>query len=159
MVPVPTSHIDYKEGVFIGYRWYESKKIEPLFPFGFGLSYTTFKYDDLKLSSNKLSGDEVLKVSFRITNTGKVAGAEVAQLYVQATQSSVTRPVKELKGFKKVMLKPGESVQVELSVCRQDLSLWDETSHNWKAEPGRFNVLIGASSVDVRLSGGFELLR
>jgi beta-glucosidase len=153
----PTSSIDYKEGVFVGYRWYESKKIEPLFPFGFGLSYTTFKYDDLKLSSTKLSGDDVLKVSFTITNTGKVAGAEVAQLYVQPTQSSVPRPVKELKGFKKVMLNPGESAQVELNVTRQDLSFWDETSHNWKAEPGQFNILVGSSSADVRLNGALQL--
>ena len=157
--PTPTSKVEYKEGVFVGYRWYESKKIEPLFPFGFGLSYTTFKYDDLKLSSTKLSGDDVLKVSFTITNTGKVAGAEVAQLYVQPTQSSVPRPVKELKGFKKVMLKPGESAQVELSVNRQDLSFWDETSHSWKAEPGKFNILVGSSSTDVRLSGEFELVK
>jgi len=155
----PEYRTEYKEGVFVGYRWYESKKIEPLFPFGFGLSYTTFKYDDLKLSSTKLSGDDVLKVSFTITNTGKVAGAEVVQLYVQATQSSVPRPVKELKGFKKVMLKPGESAQVELSVNRQDLSFWDETNHNWKAEPGQFNILVGASSADVRLSSGFELTK
>ena len=153
---VPTSKVEYKEGIFVGYRWYESRKIKPLFPFGFGLSYTSFQYDDLKLSSTELSGSDALKVSFTIANNGKVVGAEVAQLYIQAPQGGVPRPVKELKGFKKVMLKSGERTQVELSVSRQDLSFWDEAVHHWKAQPGQHKILIGASSADVRLQGVFE---
>ncbi len=148
-----TYKVDYKEGVFVGYRWYENKKIEPLFPFGFGLSYTTFKYDKLKLSSKTMKGDNELKVSFDITNTGKVAGAEIAQLYIQDVKSSVDRPIKELKGFDKVFFKPGETKTVTLTVTKKDLSFWNK---KWIAEPGEFKVIIGASSVDQKLKGSFE---
>jgi len=148
-----TYKVNYNEGVFAGYRWYEKKKIEPLFPFGFGLSYTTFKYDNLKLSSKIMKGEETLKVSFTITNSGKVAGAEVAQLYIQDVKSSIERPIKELKGFDKVFLKPGETKPVTLIINKKDLSFWNK---KWIAEPGEFNVIIGASSADPKLTGSFE---
>jgi beta-glucosidase len=153
------ARVEYKEDVFMGYRWYEAKKIAPLYPFGFGLSYTAFKYDALKLSAKTISGTDALKVSFTVANIGKVAGAEIAQLYVQDTHSRVARPVKELKGFKKVMLQPGETSQIELSIDRKDLSYWDESGHGWKAEPGTFAILIGSSSADIRLQGVFELVK
>ena len=148
--------VEYKEGVFVGYRWYEHQKIEPLYPFGFGLSYTTFGYDQLKLSANQLKGTDALKVSFRLTNKGSREGAETAQLYVRDVESSVERPVKELKGFQKVMLKPGETKTVELTLSKKDLSFWDEKTHAWKAEDGAFEILVGSSSVNLPLKASFN---
>lgn len=152
----PIYDINYKEGVFVGYRWYESKNIEPLYPFGYGLSYTTFDYSDLKLSKKELSKGETLKVKFVLENTGKVAGAEIAQLYIQDEQASVERPVKELKDFIKVELRPGEKVLVQLKISEEDLSFYDEKTSKWVAEPGKFNVMIGSSSKEILLKGSFE---
>jgi len=152
----PIYDINYKEGVFVGYRWYESKNIEPLYPFGYGLSYTTFGYSDLKLSKKELSKGETLKVKFVLENTGKVAGAEIAQLYIQDEQASVERPVKELKDFIKVELKPGEKVLVQLEISEEDLSFYDEKTSKWVAESGKFNVMIGSSSKEILLKGSFE---
>jgi len=146
----------YQEGIFVGYRWYEHEKIQPLFPFGYGLSYTTFKYSNLKLSAKNLAGDESLHLSFTIKNTGNVAGAEIAQLYLQDVKCSVARPIKELKGFKRVFLKPGESATVELAINRRDLAFWDVTSHGWKVDPGRFNILVGSSSTNMELEAAFS---
>ncbi len=149
--------INYKEGVFIGYRWYESKKIEPLYQFGFGLSYTTFKYSKLKVSKGSLKKGEKLKIEFTLKNTGRVAGAEVAQLYIHDVEATVPRPVKELKGFKKIFLKPGESKKVNLVLDEKNFSFWDINKHDWYAEPGDFNILIGSSSNDIRLSEKIKL--
>lgn len=146
----------YKEGIFVGYRWYEHQKIQPSFPFGYGLSYTTFKYSGLKLSAKRIPAGGSLIATFTLRNTGKVAGAEVAQLYVQDVKCSVERPVKELKGFKKVFLKPGESATVQLPLTEHDLAFWDVTTHDWKAEPGKFNVLVGPSSADTQLKASFD---
>lgn len=154
--PTANCTMTYQEGIFVGYRWYEHEKIQPLFPFGYGLSYTTFKYSDLKLSNKKPSGDGSLNVSFTIENTGKVAGSEIAQLYVQDEKCSVERPVKELKGFKRVFLKPGENATVELPINRKDLAFWDVITHAWKVEPGKFNILVGPSSAEMVLKGSFE---
>lgn len=148
-------HCEYKEGVFVGYRWYEHKKIEPLFPFGHGLSYTTFEYSNITLSSDTMKGDDTLRVTFGVTNTGNVAGKESSQLYIHDVEATVPRPPKELKGFDKVSLAPGESKTIELEVNKRALSFWDVESKDWKAEPGNFNVMIGASSTDIRLSAGF----
>ncbi|MEI7850927.1 MAG: glycoside hydrolase family 3 C-terminal domain-containing protein [Kiritimatiellales bacterium] len=142
----------YNEGIYVGYRWYEKKEIEPLFPFGFGLSYTTFKYSDMKLS-----GTDPVIVSVRVENTGSVEGAEVVQLYVQDVQASVDRPVKELKGFQKVNLKPGEAKTVSMRLTRADFSFWDEASKAWKAEPGEFTIRVGASSKNTPLSASYTL--
>jgi len=139
-------NVEYKEGVLVGYRWYETKKIEPLYAFGYGLSYTSFSFSDLKLSSKEVKGNEKIKVTFTVTNTGNTAGAEVAQLYVQDPEASVIRPVKELKGFEKVFLKKGESVQVAMELTPKDLAFYDVTSKNWRAEDGQFNILVGNAS-------------
>ncbi|MDZ7305317.1 MAG: glycoside hydrolase family 3 C-terminal domain-containing protein [candidate division KSB1 bacterium] len=148
----PINNIIYDEGVFVGYRWYESRKIEPLYPFGFGLSYSKFEYGNLKLSDETLKAGDQLVVEFEVRNTGKVAGAEIAQLYVQDLESSVPRPLKELKGFKKVFLKPGEGQRIRITLTQKDLAFWDVNKRGWLAEPGDFNILVGAASNDIRLA-------
>ncbi len=145
----------YPEGVFIGHRWFEQQKIEPLFPFGYGLSYTTFKYSNLKFSNQKFLKNSTFTVTATITNTGKVAGAEVAQLYLHDKKASVDRPAKELKGFYKVFLKPGQSKNISFTLNERDLSFWDINSNNWLAEAGEFTVLLGASSQSIHLEKSF----
>ncbi len=149
----PIHDVVYKEGVFVGYRWYESRKIEPLYAFGHGLSYTTFAYKDLRLSPAELAADGRLTVEFTITNTGRVAGAEVAQLYAGAVAPSLPRPAKELKGFSKVTLAPGESRTVRIRLTPQDLAFWDATTHGWRAETGEYRILVGGASDEVALEG------
>lgn len=144
----------YPEGVFIGYRWYEKQGIEPLFPFGHGLSYTSFEYSDLEISESNDAATAV-NVTATITNTGNRAGSEVVQLYLHDVEASVERPLKELKGFVKVRLEAGESSRIEIPLTRRDLSFWDVTTNDWKAEPGQFEVMLGASVLDIRLEGGF----
>ena len=143
----------YDEGVFIGYRWYSSKSIPVQYPFGHGLSYTTF---DVSGVSVKRAGDG-FKVSAAVKNTGSVPGAEVVQLYVSDVESSVERPVKELKGFEKVYLQPGESRKVQFALDRRALSFFDADSHAWVAEPGEFRALVGTSSEDIREEVPFRL--
>lgn len=136
----------YDEGIFIGYRWYSSKDIPVQYPFGFGLSYTTFELSDAKLSATAVKSGKDVTASVTVKNTGSVAGAEVVQLYVHDAESSVERPVRELKGFQKVYLEPGESARVSFTVKPEDLSFFDADSHSWVLEPGDFNILIGTSS-------------
>jgi beta-glucosidase len=154
---IPINNIEYKEGVFVGYRWYDSKKIEPLYPFGFGLSYTTFDYSDLKVVIDGEGQDQKVIVSFTIKNSGKVEGSEVAEVYVQDVKASVPRPVKELKGFQKVKLNPGDSKQVTIELKRNDFAFWDVKSHGWLVEPGKFKILVGKSSKDIVLDAEIEL--
>lgn len=149
--------INYKEGVFVGYRWYEDKKIEPLFHFGHGLSYTSFDYGKLSIDDKNLSKDGTFTATFTITNKGKVAGDEIAQVYIQDVKSSVKRPLKELKGFKRVSLNAGESKEVTLTLTKQDLSFWDVKSNGWVAEPGDFKILVGGSSANIKLTGNLTL--
>ena len=132
----------YKEDILVGYRWHDTKGIPALFPFGYGLSYTTFKYGKPTISGRT--------VSVAVTNSGKVAGKEVVQLYVGDDQASVLRPVKELKHFKKINLAPGETKTVEFTIKDDDLKFYDEASKNWKLEPGSFTLYIGSSSTDIR---------
>jgi beta-glucosidase len=153
----PVHDIVYNEGVFIGYRWYEHKKIEPLYHFGYGLSYTTFKYGKLELSAPEMKKGETLKVHFTVQNTGKKEGTEIAQMYISDVKASVERPEKELKDFIRVDLKPGEKKMVELEINQADLSFFDEASNTWVAEPGEFKVLIGAASNDIKLEKTFTL--
>ncbi|HEY1207575.1 MAG TPA: glycoside hydrolase family 3 C-terminal domain-containing protein [Bryobacteraceae bacterium] len=141
--------VEYAEGIYVGYRHFDKHNIEPLFPFGHGLSYTTFTYSDLKVSRHE--------VSLAVRNTGSREGAEVVQLYVGDRHSSVDRPVKELKGFRRVVLKPGESKTVRFSLDKSAISYYSTARHEWVAEPGTFEVLVGASSRDIRLSGKFAL--
>jgi len=148
--PDPYFDIRYKEGVFVGYRWYEYKKKPVNFPFGFGLSYTTFKISDIKVSPETITKDKPVTVSATVTNTGKVAGAEVVQLYVHDEKPSIIRPYRELKGFQKVILQPGESKTVTIPVDWKALAFWDAKTHDWLAEPGTFELLVGNSSQDVQ---------
>lgn len=145
----------YSEGIYVGYRWYEANDIRPQFPFGYGLSYTTFEYGQAKASSKTMGN--TLKIKVPVTNTGKVAGAEVVQLYIQDVEASVDRPVKELKGFEKVYLEPGDTKTVEFTIDRESLSFFDAERHEWVAEPGEFKALIAASSEDVRTVVSFVL--
>jgi beta-glucosidase len=146
----------FPEGVFMGYRWFEEKAIEPSFPFGFGLSYTTFKYSDLRLSTKRLKSGQGLQVSVNITNTGTRAGGEVVQLYVHDDEASVPRPIKELKEFSKVFLKPGQTQKVVFSLNERDLSFWDTANNRWYAEAGDFDILVAAASNDIRLKQRFS---
>ena len=153
----PVFDVNYKEGIFVGYRWYEHKKIEPLYPFGYGLSYTTFNYADLKVSPEKFNENNEVSVSFDIKNTGVVEGMETAQLYVQDMESSLPRPLKELKGFKKINLKPGESSTVEIKLSKKDFSFWNPATKDWFAEKGKFVIYVGSSSQDIKLKKEIEL--
>ncbi len=150
----------YSEGVFIGYRWFEQQKIAPLFPFGHGLSYSQFSFSDLSLSTEQLTeqqldDDQPLTVSVTVTNTSQVDGAEVVQLYIHDKKASVDRPIKELKAFNKVFLQAGQSKTVNMTIDKRDLSFWDTTSQNWLAESGDFEILLGASLTDIRLTKTF----
>jgi len=154
----PVYDVHYKENVFVGYRWYEKKNIEPLYPFGHGLSYTTFEYSNLSLSKEKLNTEDTIIVSFTIKNTGATKGMEIAQLYIQDVASSVPRPIKELKGFRKVELEAGESKSVSLQLTGKDFSYWNPKTKDWFAEKGKFIILMGASSKDIKLAKEIELL-
>jgi len=146
----------YTEGVFIGYRWFEQQNIKPTFVFGHGLSYTDFSLTDISLSASNISADETLTVTAMVKNIGKVAGAEVVQLYLHDLVSSVDRPAKELKGFAKIFLAPGESKQISISLNKRDLSFWDVNSNNWLAETGDFEVLLGTSLKKIELREKFN---
>ena len=143
--------IKYKEGIFVGYRWYEYKKIQPLFAFGYGLSYSTFEYSNLNISSNKFSKDDNVEVIFTVKNTGPVDGAEIVQIYIQDMESSHPRPVKELKAFEKVFLKAGEKKEVKIVLNSKAFSYWNPDINEWYAEPGEFNILIGSASDNILL--------
>lgn len=151
-------NVYYDEGIFVGYRHFDARNIEPLFPFGYGLSYTTFTYDNLKISKEKVSGDDRFTVTVEIINSGDRIGAEIVQLYVQDVESSVERPIKELKGFKKVNLEPGEKKTISFELGKIDLSFYDEKDGRWKAEKGIFNILVGSSSRDIHLKGKIEYI-
>jgi beta-glucosidase len=147
----------YSEGIFMGYRHFDKYDIEPLYEFGFGLSYTTFAYSNLKLSSDEMTVNDSIKVSFTVNNTGKVDGDEVVQMYISDKKASVEREVKSLKGFARVSLKAGESKEVSFTVDRTALSFYDVKNEQWKAENGVFEVLIGGSSREIKLREKFKL--
>ena len=147
----------YSEGVYVGYRWYSSKKIKVQFPFGHGLSYTTFEYANAKADQPEMTAGQTLKVSVDVTNTGATDGAEVVQLYINDVKSTIDRPVMELKNFEKVYLKAGETKTVTFEIDAEDLSYFDADKHEWVAEPGKFKALIGSSSEDIRSTVNFKL--
>jgi len=155
--PQADKRIPYREGVFLGYRHFDRAKTKPLFPFGHGLSYTTFKYSGLTVTPAVMSENGLVNVAFDLTNTGKREGAEVAQLYVGDSHAPLLRPVKELKGFAKVSLKPGESKRVSITLDRRALSYFDEAAKQWKAAPGDFDVLVGSSAQRIELRGKLSL--
>ena len=136
----------YKEDIFVGYRWTDKQHIKPLFPFGYGLSYTTFKVSNLRADKKEMTADDQLTITADVKNVGLSAGAEVMQLYIGDTKSSQPRPVKELKGFKKVYLEPGETQQVSFTIDRSALSFYDEKTGDWTAEPGEFVAMVNNSS-------------
>ena len=140
----------YLEDILVGYRWHDTKKIPAMFRFGHGLSYTTFEYDKASLSSNLMEGDKSITVTVPVTNIGKVAGKEVVQLYIADEKSSLPRPLKELKGFKKVELNPSQTKVVKFEITPDDLKFFDDKAHEWIAEPGKFKVYIGSSSTDIK---------
>jgi beta-glucosidase len=143
----PYSRVEYREGIFMGYRGYEKNNVQPLFPFGYGLSYTSFEYSDISVNG---AGRE-FTVTLKVKNTGKVAGAEVAQVYVTDDQCTVVRPVKELKGFEKVFLKPGEEKMLSLTLDQEAFRFYDPYKHDFVIEPGTFTISVGSSSADIRL--------
>ena len=147
----------YNEDILVGYRWFDTKKKAVLFPFGYGLSYTTFTYSDARLSKKVLSSGETLDVTVKVKNSGKMAGKEVVQLYIGDDKSSVIRPAKELKAFCKVALQPGEEKTVTMTVTTDDLAFFDEAKHEWVAEPGTFKAYVGASSADIKAALPFKL--
>jgi beta-glucosidase len=156
-----TMRVVYKEGVFVGYRGYERNNVRPLFPFGHGLSYTTFAYDNLSVTpiiggTGDAAGPR-FEVSFDVRNTGAREGADVAQVYVASPKAKVERPAKELKGFAKVSLRPGESKRVSVQLDGRAFSYYDAEAKRWRAEPGKYEVLVGRSSAQIELRGGLTL--
>lgn len=150
--------IRYNEGIFVGYRWADKqKKVKPLFPFGHGLSYTTFEYGKPTVNSKVMTAGGTLTVKVTVSNTGAREGQEVVQLYISDKKSSLPRPVKELKGFRKIKLASGETCEVTFCIDREALSFFDDTKHAWVAEPGRFEAVIASSAADVRGVVPFEL--
>ena len=148
---------EYKEGIYVGYRWTDKQKIKPLFAFGHGLSYTTFKLGKVTADKAKMTADDQISFTINVTNTGTRAGAETVQLYISDKKASVDRPVKELKAFQKVFLQPGESRDVTLTIGRDALSFYDEATHAWVAEPGTFEALVGTASDQLPAKCTFEL--
>lgn len=144
---------DYREGVFVGYRWHDARGIEPLFCFGHGLSYTRFDYANLTV----MQDNERVAISCTVTNTGSVAGAEVVQCYVGDDEASVARPPRELKGFVKIHLAPGEHKRIEINLDARAFAFWDERRNGWNVEPGRFTISVGASASDHRLISSIQL--
>jgi beta-glucosidase len=144
---------NYTEGVLVGYRWYDARKQEPLFPFGHGLSYTTFAYSGLQVQH---AGGDQATVSVRVANAGTRAGAEVVQLYLGAP-AAAQEPPKQLRGFEKIFLKPGESKVVTLKLDKDSFAAWDAETHGWNVHPGTYSVMVGSSSRDIRLKGALTI--
>jgi len=162
--PCRTPHVFYKEGVFLGYRYYTTYNVQPLFPFGFGLSYTTFSFSNLKVASipgvlGGTGGNRIYNytVSFDVSNTGRREGADVAQVYVGDPSAKVKRPAKELRGFKKVRLAPGQTKHVTLALDRRSFAYWSDTKNTWQVDPGRFIVCVGDSSEHTPLTQNLQV--
>ena len=144
--PGSRNKVEYSEGIFVGYRYYEKKQLNPLFPFGFGLSYTSFAYTGIETSSDDMADSETLKVSVTVKNTGSATGKEIVQLYVRDKESTIARPEKELKGFAKVSLAPNEEKTVSFTLDKRAFAYWDEESNGWQVESGEFEIFAGGSS-------------
>ncbi len=155
--PGVDKHVYYDEGIYVGYRWFNTKKVQPQFPFGFGLSYTTFKYGKPVLSSKTMQKDGKITVTVPVTNTGRMEGKEIVELFIGDVASSEERPTKELKKFAKVSLAPGETKSVQFDITTEDLQYWSTAAHGFVAEPGKFKAYVCASETDVRGVAEFEL--
>lgn len=149
--PGEGDRVDYREGIFVGYRYYDKKELEPLFPFGYGLSYTTFEYADLQVNRTELTDQDEVNVHVRVTNTGDIAGKEIVQLYVRDVESTVIRPVRELKGFAKVALEPGESKVVSFTLNKRSFAYYNVDMKDWHVETGEFEIQVGSSSRDIHV--------
>ena len=143
--------VEHRESVYVGYKYYDTANKEVAFPFGFGLSYTTFEYSDIKVSADKIKDTDTVTVSFKVKNTGDVDGAEVAQVYVNDVESTIFRPAKELKGFKKVFLKAGEEAEISIDLDKRAFAYYNVNLGDWHVESGDFKILVGASSRDIKL--------
>jgi len=155
--PGENLQVEYAEGIYVGYRYFDKQKVEPLFPFGYGLSYTKFDYSDLRISPNKVLSGKPVEVSLRVHNSGSRSGAEIVELYVHDGHSSVDRPIQELKGFRRISLAPGEDKVVHFTLDRSAIAFYSPSKKDWATEPGQFDVLVGSSSRDIRLKGSFNL--
>jgi beta-glucosidase len=142
--------VDYAEGILVGYRWFDTKKIEPLYPFGYGLSYTTFTFDNAKTDKKEYKADETIAVSVTVKNTGKVDGKEVVQLYASKSDSKIDRASQELKGFQKVLVKAGNSATVTIKVLVKELAYYNVETKKWTVEPGNYILRLGSSSRDIK---------
>ena len=149
--------VEYRESIYVGYRYYDTVEQDVLFPFGFGLSYTTFEYSDLQLSQTQISESDPLEVTFKVKNTGNVIGKEIVQLYVRDVESTVFKPKKELKGFNKVELGPGEEKTIRIELTTRAFAYYNTDLKDWHVESGTFEILVGASSQDIRLNGTVEV--
>ena len=154
--PGENGHVFYGEGIFVGYRYYEYKDLEPLFPFGFGLSYTNFAYGNVVLSADHMKSGEILTASVNVTNVGSVKGKEIVQMYIRDSESRLVRPLKELKGFTKVELLPGETKIVSFDIQEDDLKYYDDAAQDWVLETGEFELFIGGSSHDLQVAARFD---
>lgn len=154
----PVYDIHYKEGIFVGYRWYDHRNIEPLYPFGHGLSYTTFEYSELQIDPEVFEEDDIVRVSFTLKNTGTFPGAEIVQVYVQDVRCSYPRPPKELKGFRKVFLYPEEHKHITIELNATAFSFWNPEKKDWTTEQGTFIIHVGSSSRDIKLSRQIQMV-
>lgn len=155
--PGKDGQVTYKDGIFVGYRWVDKENIKPLFSFGHGLSYTTFEYGKVTVNKKEINQDGEIAISVSVKNTGSREGAETVQLYIGDLKSSLPRPIKELKGFEKIDLKPGEEKIVTFTIDKTALSFFEPSKHEWIAESGNFEALIGASSTDIKGKVSFSL--
>lgn len=155
--PGDGKNVEYKESLFVGYRYADKQKLSPLFPFGHGLSYTTFSYGKITADKKIIRSDEKITFSIQIKNTGLRAGSEIVQLYISDKKSSLPRPIKELKGFQKIYLQPGEEQILQFTIDKEALCFYDDIQQKWITEPGKFEVLIGASSTNIKDRLTFEL--
>ncbi|SCA86903.1 hypothetical protein BGLY_3080 [Bacillus glycinifermentans] len=155
--PGEGDRVEYREGLFVGYRYYDSKNLEPLFPFGYGLSYTSFEYTGLSIDKRKLRDTEKLTVAVNVKNVGDAVGKEIVQLYVRDRESTVIRPEKELRGFEKITLQPGEEKTVTFELDKRAFAYYNTELKNWHVEAGTFGILIGKSSSDIVLEETVEV--
>ncbi|GGG09715.1 beta-glucosidase family protein [Paenibacillus aceti] len=156
--PGGMSEVNYAEGLFVGYRYYEAKEEQPLFPFGYGLSYTSFAYENISLSKEVMKDSDIIEVLVTVRNTGDRAGKEIVQLYVQSLDSSVIRPVKELKGFEKVELQAGESKEIRFTLDKRSFAYFNTDIHDWFAETGSYDIVVGSSSADTPLRATIKVI-
>jgi len=157
--PGENGEVHYDEGLLVGYRWFDTKAFEPLFPFGHGLSYTSFRYSDLRPTLTEGPNGPQVRLRCSVTNTGARRGAEIVQAYVHPLKPPVARPEKELKGFAKVTLEPGETREVAIDLGPRAFAYYDPDARGWRVAKGRYELLVGSSSRDIRLTGSVEVAK